>query len=89
MTRAEFKEKSFEEVMEQLYAENDDIWTMDSLKECVKYAIDDDTLFLAIHILEAMQNDDAEWYSYDYTMGTLQTPSGITEKEHVEHLIED
>ena len=89
MTREEYNNKDFEEVMEQLNEEKDDITTYETLKDFAKEKIDGDNLLVAIHILEALQNDDAEWYEYDYCMGTLQTPSGITEKEHVEHMIDD
>ena len=89
MTRIEYEEKSFDEVMMQLNEERDDILDRESILEYAKYLIDDDNLFLAIHILEGVNDDYAEWYEYDCCMGTLQTPSGITEKEHVEHLLED
>ena len=89
MTRQEFENKDFEEIMEQLNEEKDDITTYEMLKEFAKEKIEDDNLFIAIHILEALQNDSADWYEYDYCMGTLQTPSALTEKEDVEHMIED
>ena len=89
MTRKEFETKNFDEVMEQLNEEKDDITTYESLKEFAKSQIEEDRLFLAIYILEALNEDTAEWYEYDYCMGTLQTPSSITTKEDVEHLIED
>lgn len=89
MTREEYNNKNFENVMEQLNEERDDITTYETLKEFAKEKIEEDNLLVAIHILEALQNDDTEWYEYDYCMGTLQTPSGITEKEHVEHMILD
>ena len=88
MTRTEFEEKSFEEVMELLDEQRDDITTYDRMKEFVKAKVDNDNLNVAIHVLEALK-EEAEWYEYDYCMGTLQTPSAITEKEDVEHLIED
>lgn len=89
MTRAEYNNKGFEDVMEQLNEERDDITTYETLKEFSKEKIESDDFLVAIHILEALQNNDAEWYEYDYCMGTCQTPSGITEKEHVEHMIDD
>lgn len=82
MTRREFDNKEFEEVMEQLDEERDDITTYEQL-------IDSDDLLVAIHILKALQSESVDWYEYDYCMGTCQTPSGITEKEHVEHMIDD
>lgn len=89
MTRAEFEEKSFEEVMEELNNQRDDITTYEMLKEYATEKIEEDNFLVAIHILEALQSDTAEWYEYDYCMGTLQTPSGIMEKEDVEHMIDD
>ena len=89
MTRAEFEEKSFEEVMEELNNQRDDITTYEMLKEYAMEKIEEDNFLVAIHILEALQSDTAEWYEYDYCMGTLQTPSGITEKEDVKHMIDD
>jgi len=89
MTREEYNNKNFQDIMEQLNEERDDITTYETLKDFAKEKIEEDSLLVAIHILEALQNDDAEWYEYDYCMGTCQTPSGITEKEHIEHMIED
>ena len=31
----------------------------------------------------------SEWYDYDYSMGTMDTPVCLSEKADVEHLIED
>ncbi len=85
MTRAEFENKTFEEVMEQLNEEKDDITTYEMLKEFAVSKIEEDNLLIAIHILEAINNDSAKWYIYDYCMGTLQTPSSVTCKEDIEH----
>jgi hypothetical protein len=89
MTRAEFESKSFEEVMEQLSAERDDIWTYEQLKEVAKEHIDRDNLNIAAHILNAMYNDSQDWYDYDYNMGILDTPVSIMEKADVEHMIDN
>lgn len=89
MTKQEFKTKSFDEVLEQLNEERDDITTYEALKEFAIEKINSDDIFVAIHILEALQNDVAIWYEYDYCMGTLQTPSSIQGKEDIEHMIDD
>lgn len=88
MTRTEFENKTFEEIIEILYEERDDITTYETLKEFAKEQIDNN-IFLAIHILEALRDDESEWYEYDYSMGTLQIPSGLNCIEHIEHLIDD
>ena len=90
MTRHDYETKSFSELMEQLNQELDDVTTREDLTEYAIYRIRDDALYLAIHILEALKEEfSAEWFLYDYCMGTLQTPSGITCKEDIEHLVWD
>ena len=90
MTRQEFEDKSFEDVMSQLKEELDEITPLDNLKEFAKSKIDDGHYFLANHIIEALQNGyDENWWDYDYCMGTLDTPIPLTEKADVEHLIND
>ena len=88
MTRAEFEAMEFEEVMEELNMERDDITSYEMLKEYATEKIEENNFLVAIHILKALQSDTAEWYKYDYCMGTLQTPSGIKDKEDVEHMID-
>lgn len=93
MTRQEFDSKSFEELMEMLYEEADDITTIDELKGFIKAKIDSDDFQFAIHLLEAIWDDpnigDSKWYQYDYSMGILQSPSSLNCKEDIEHMIED
>lgn len=89
MTREEFDNMEFEEVMEALDEERDDVTTYESLKEFAVNNVENDNLLVAIHILEALQNDSEEWYLYDYCLGTLETPSSVTCKEDVEHLIDN
>lgn len=93
MTKAEFESKSFDEVMEQLNEECDEITTYDLLINYIKTELDNDNLHLALFLLDAIYNDpspyDSVWWIYDYSMGTLDTPVCVSAKEDVEHLIED
>lgn len=90
MTRAEFEEKSFEDVMNQLDNESDNITTLDRLKWFAKLKIDEGNYLLAGHIIEALQAGyDEDWWDYDYCMGTLDTPIPLTEKTDVEYLIDN
>lgn len=57
MTRAEFEEKSFNEIMEVLENGRDDITTYENLKDFAIYNINNDTLSVAIHILESISKD--------------------------------
>lgn len=59
-------------------SENDDrITTYETLKEFAKENIDNDRLFLSIHILKAIWDNPADFYDYDYCMGTLDTPTPL------------
>lgn len=89
MTREELNNKSFEEVMEQLNEEWDDIHSYEDMKDFAKYQIDNDNLYFALHILNGINDNSAEWYLYDYTMGTMDCVYGITCKDDIGHLIEE
>lgn len=89
MKRAEFEKATFEEVIEKLIDEGNNITTYDELVDFARECIDNREFNLAINILEVLRDDESEYYEYDYSMGTLETPCGLNEKEHVEHLIED
>lgn len=76
--------------------DNDDIISRDSLKDFAIYQIKEDRLFLARHILDAIDNtyaDDngeyAEWYNYDTAMGTLETPTAIDNVNDLYDYVED
>lgn len=89
MTREEFNKKSFNEVMERLNEEWDDIHTYESMIDFAADLLYKDYLNPIIHMLEAMRDDPADWYLYDFTMGTMETPKAITCKEDLENVIEE
>lgn len=89
MTRADFETKTFDELIEQLQNEDQDICSYDYLKDFAKHLIDEENIGFALHILNAIYTEPGEYFEYDCSMGTLQTPSGLTEKSDIEHLIED
>jgi hypothetical protein len=90
MTRAEFDSMTFEEVLEWANENVNDLTTEDILIDFAKTKIDDDNIFMAIHILGAIHNNpyDTEHYLYDYCMGTLETPTPVTCKEDFEDYID-
>ena len=67
----------FEELAALLYENEDTFTTYETLKAFAIEKIENDCLFMAIHILEALEDDPADYYSYDYCMGTLETPSAM------------
>ena len=89
----ELKKLGFQNAVEILEQENDTITTYETLTDFAKNCIDNDNLFLAIHILKAIWEDttigETNYYSYDYTCGTCDKPKPITTIEDLEEFCED
>jgi hypothetical protein len=86
MTRTEWEELTLDEAIE--WADYDygvlEITYEDSLIAFAKQKIDDENIYMAIHILTAVYNSPQAYngyYLYDYSMGTLEMPKPITCKE--------
>lgn len=91
MKREQFEEMSFEELLEWAYDNIDDIHSEETLIEMVKHEINEDSLRMALHILQAVYESDCpdgSYYIYDRSMGTLETPTPITCKEDLEEYID-
>ena len=78
----------YTEAIEKLQEENNCITTYSILKEFAIDNINNDNLFIAIHILQALQENEADYYNYDYCMGTLETPTPIKSLEDLEDYCE-
>lgn len=89
MNHEQFEAATFEEVVGWANENVNEFVAYNTLKDFAIAMIEEDNIFLAIHILEAMSDDDAEYYLYDASMGTLETPTPVDCKEDLEHLIED
>ena len=89
MTRTEFEEIDFDELLELMFENLDSITDEETLKGFAIDKLRDDNFGLALHIINAIYENpyDSEWYRYDYSMGTLETPSPITCKDDVDDLI--
>lgn len=89
MTRKEFEAMSFEDFIEWANENLDNVTDEEILKEFAMEKLQDDDFGMALHIINAIYNNpyDTEYYRYDYSMGRLETPTPITEKEDLEDLI--
>lgn len=92
MTKKEWEELTLDEAID--YADYEygvnELTSEDSLIRFAKEKIDEDDLGLAIHILEAIYNSEEAYngyYLYDYSLGTMSTPTPITCKEDLESYI--
>ena len=87
MNRKDFETKTLTQLCEMLMEQGETITTYETLKDFAKDQIDNDNLFVAEHICGAIKGQ-ANYYFYDYCMGTLETPSEINDKSDLEHLID-
>lgn len=92
MTKKEWEELTLDEAVNWVDWEYgvSELTSEDSLIRFAKEKIDEDNLFLAIHILEAIYNSEESYngyYLYDYSLGTMSTPTPITCKEDLEGYI--
>lgn len=72
---------TFDEVIGEAEASTDYIHDRQSLIDLAIYHIQHDDIYLARHILDAVDNDWANWYGYDADMGVLDTPTAIKSVE--------
>lgn len=89
MTIKELSKLTFDEAVAKLQEETNCITTIDTLKDFAIKNINEDNLFLSIHILIALQENSADYYNYDYCMGTLDTPTPITNLKDLEDFCEE
>lgn len=89
MTKKQWDETSLEELCEKLSnKEIGNITERDTLKMFAIECIENDDVNVASHICEALYNY-ADYYTYDYSMGTLETPEPIDSKEDIEEYRKD
>lgn len=78
MTVLELYKKGFYVAIGQLREERDDITDYETLKDFVKLKIDEDNFIVASHLIDALNRCEyAEYYNYDFCMGTLDTPTPL------------
>lgn len=70
--------KTFYDIIYDFEYDNDCIVNRDGILDYAIYQIQNDRLYLAYHVLDAVDKEYADFYSYDMTMGTLEKPTAIT-----------
>lgn len=73
--------KMFDDLIYDFELSNDEIVSRDIILDFAINQIQNDRLFLARHILDAVDKEYADFYSYDMSMGTLEMPTAITSIE--------
>lgn len=64
-------------------------WAYEDLKDFVVDKIKDDNILVATHILNALNDDQEDYYNYDASMGILDTVAPITTKEEFINYLEN
>lgn len=81
--------KTFDDVIYDFEEDNDCIVSRDVILDYVIYQIQNDRLYLARHVLDAVDTDYADWYNYDASMGTLETPTPVDNVNDLYDYVED
>lgn len=81
--------KTLDDAIYDFEANNDYIVSRDIILDFAINQIQNDRLFLARHVLDAVDKEYADFYSYDMSMGTLETPIAITSIEDLYDYVED
>lgn len=81
--------KTLDDVIYYFEANNDYIVSRDIILDFAINQIQNDRLFLARHVLDAVDKEYADFYSYDMSMGTLETPTAITSIDDLYDYVED
>lgn len=85
MTKEYFDTHTFDEIMTLLLSESDIFVDYEQMKDYLNYAVDNEHWYLADHILQSLREDAfAQYWEYDISMGTLETPIAITSKSDIE-----
>ena len=93
MKRAELDRRiangeTLDDIVPALMDDGADITSYDDLKRFAIEKIESDELYLAEHVLKACL-DVADYYGYDYSMGTLEKPTAIDGGEDLIDYVED
>lgn len=90
MNKKELYELGFEKGVVAIQLEGcEQITTYEALKDFAIKNIEEDSLFLARHILDCLDSEPAEYYDYDYCMGTMQDPTPLRAVDDLEQYCED
>lgn len=91
MLRKEYEEMDLENLITYLWDQGcNEITDEETIKSFIIEQVENDDWFLAKHLLDYIweHGTDSEYYLYDYSMGTLDNPVSIDDKEDIKHLID-
>ncbi len=89
LSKADFENKSLNELVGIVTENVDGIESYEYLKDFAKSMVDEDALSLATHVLDAIFENTEEYYVYDCSMGTLEKPTPIKDKSDLMDYLEE
>ena len=90
MTIKELYSTTFEDAVTSLCYESDYyITSIEIIKDFIKKLLDEDNFIFAEHLIVALNNTDAYYYDYDFSLGTFETPKPLAELENLEEYCDD
>lgn len=84
----DIKDLTWDEQINYLIERDYNIHTYEDMKDFAIEQINNDNLYFARHILDAIDSDPGDFYHYDYGMGTMETPTSISDEEDIESIID-
>lgn len=89
MTREDFENMSFRELIDYAYDNGLDIYHEETVVDMVRAALNDDNWVLADHLLHFIVNMDAEYIYWEPSMGTMQEPVEINDENDIIEIIDE
>lgn len=74
---------TFEDLIFLLYLEDEPITDYETMKDFIKHNLDNDNIILAQHLVDALMENEAHYYKYDYENGTFETPIPLEDKDDI------
>ena len=81
MTREQLEKMDYQELIDMCINKVPNFTCYDMLKDYAIEQIENDNLFLAIHILQCIDNYTTQYYIYDYSMGTMEEPQALDDED--------
>jgi len=89
LSKEEFLENDFDTNIDLLIDnEADNLYSDSDMKEYVKEELDNNNFLMVRHLVEALE-EEAPYYLYDWSMGTLEDPTPLKDNEDLLSIAED
>lgn len=89
LDREEFLQADLSDNIDLLYDNGwNDWYSYEGMKDLIKDELDNDNMFMVIHLAKGIE-DQADYYIYDRSMGTLEDPTPITSNEDIIDIAEE